>query len=207
MTTCEFTDNHAIGGMLPCKLTAVAVVTCRATEDQIRVCSQHARYLIAKDPDAYGESLWPIFHGLSGETLIVGQDEDGVALRADFHGTKLSALGARELAAHLVDCADRAEAWMADVAGMPPPVREHPAKRPLLDIRERLDDVIGMLSPEGHPPVCSSCGWSYSHDPGCADAEPEPDPAEPEPEYDPGPEVDDQGGMSDYRYHEPEPWQ
>lgn len=33
--------------------------------------------------------------------------------------------------------------------------------------------------------------------------EPEPDPAE----FDPGPEVDDQGGMSEYRYHEPEPWQ
>lgn len=35
------------------------------------------------------------------------------------------------------------------------------------------------------------------------DEEPEPDPAE----YDPGPGVDDQGGMSEYRYHEPEPWQ
>jgi hypothetical protein len=30
---------------------------------------------------------------------------------------------------------------------------------------------------------------------------------EPEPgDYDPGPEVDDEGGMSEYRYHEPEPW-
>lgn len=25
-------------------------------------------------------------------------------------------------------------------------------------------------------------------------------------EYDPGPEVDDEGGMSEYRHHEPEPW-
>lgn len=31
---------------------------------------------------------------------------------------------------------------------------------------------------------------------------------EPEPaDYDPGPEVDDEGGMSEHRYHEPEPWQ
>lgn len=32
------------------------------------------------------------------------------------------------------------------------------------------------------------------------DQEPEPD------DYDPGPEVDDEGGMSEYRHHEPEPW-
>jgi hypothetical protein len=32
------------------------------------------------------------------------------------------------------------------------------------------------------------------------DEDPEPD------EYDPGPEVDDEGGMSEYRHHEPEPW-
>jgi hypothetical protein len=35
----------------------------------------------------------------------------------------------------------------------------------------------------------------------------EPDEDPPIVEYDPGPEVDDQGGMSEYRYHEPEPWQ
>ena len=40
----------------------------------------------------------------------------------------------------------------------------------------------------------------------CGQEGPEPD-DEPEPaEYDPGPEVDDEGGMSEYRYHEPEPW-
>jgi len=42
------------------------------------------------------------------------------------------------------------------------------------------------------------------------DIEPEPadwhDGPDPEP-YDPGPEVDDEGGMSEHRYHEPEPWQ
>lgn len=42
-------------------------------------------------------------------------------------------------------------------------------------------------------------------------SEPEPDElAEPEPDdYDPGPEVDDEGGMSEYRHmpHEPEPWE
>lgn len=44
-----------------------------------------------------------------------------------------------------------------------------------------------------------------------AETAPEPDPEpEPEPEdYDPGPEADDEGGMSEYRYmpHEPEPWE
>jgi hypothetical protein len=35
----------------------------------------------------------------------------------------------------------------------------------------------------------------------------EPEEEPPVVEYDPGPEVDDEGGMSEYRYHEPEPWQ
>jgi hypothetical protein len=210
----------------------------------MHVCSQHWAYLITKDPDAYSTSL--SFHGVSGETLTAGHDEDGVTIRTEFRNNKLSALGARELAAHLVECADRAEAWMATAAGMPLPVREHPARQSLLDIKERLEnttadliDVISALSPEGHPPVCGSCGWSYRHGPACEDADPGPvapspwghpepsradDPDEPtnrgiEPEpadwydgpdaedYDPGPEIDDQGGMSEYRYHEPEPWQ
>lgn len=39
-------------------------------------------------------------------------------------------------------------------------------------------------------------------DPYAEENEPEPD------DYDPGPEVDDEGGMSEYRHasHEPEPW-
>jgi hypothetical protein len=85
------------------------------------------------------------FFGVAGETLSVGHDEDGVMVRADFKGTKLSALGARDLAAYLTECAIRAEAWMAEASDL----------------------------------------------------------GEPE-EYDPGPEVDDQGG---YRYLEPESWQ
>jgi hypothetical protein len=34
----------------------------------------------------------------------------------------------------------------------------------------------------------------------------EPEEEPPVTDYDPGPEVDDEGGMSEYRYHEPEPW-
>jgi hypothetical protein len=56
-------------------------------------------------------------------------------------------------------------------------------------------------------PACSDCvgdpaGPSVSYDEwaaeGMATAMPEPEPPEPE-EYDPGPEADDEGGMSEYR--------
>lgn len=102
---------------------------------------------------------WQAFHGVSGELIGAHHDEDGVMIRADFHGSKLAASTARDLARHLIACADLADDWMRDAA-----------------------------------------------DPGPELADDEDQDQEPA-EYDPGPEVDDQGGMSEYRYHEPEPWQ
>jgi hypothetical protein len=64
------------------------------------------------------------FFGVAGETLSVGHDEDGVMIRADFKGTKLSALGARDLAAYLAKCASQAEAWMAEAAELGEPEPE-----------------------------------------------------------------------------------
>lgn len=50
-------------------------------------------------------------------------------------------------------------------------------------------------------------GIAYSLIAGQASNREELELEEPEPgEYDPGPEVDDEGGMSEYRYHEPESW-
>jgi hypothetical protein len=109
---------------------------------------------------------WQAFHGVNGELIGAHQDEDGVMIRADFHGSKLSASAARELARHLEACADMADDWMgAAVADS-------------IDPRE-----YGEQWPE----------WPRS-----TESEPE---QEPEPEdYDPGPEVDDEGGMSEYRH-------
>ncbi len=122
--------------------------------------------------------------------MTVAPDEDGIEVRTSFPRMKLSPSAARELAHHLNACADRADGWMRDAA-----------------------------DPGPEPYFCPYCGHRYEpgkvsgkeigdHLAGCpGPREPEPEP-EPEPEdYDPGPEVDDQGGMSGHRYHEPEPWQ
>jgi hypothetical protein len=76
-----------------------------------------------------------IFFGVAGETLSVGHDEDGVMVRADFKGTKLSALGARDLAAYLAKCASQAEAWMAEASdlGEPEPEPEEYVPGPEVD--------------------------------------------------------------------------
>jgi len=59
------------------------------------------------------------------------------------------------------------------------------------------DLAAADLAESGYDRHGRDCQCSY-----CAtDEEPE------HAEYDPGPEVDDEGGMSEYRYHEPEPWQ
>lgn len=60
------------------------------------------------------------FHGVNGELVAAHHDEDGVMLRADFHGSKLSASTARELAHHLNACADQADDWMRDAADLGP---------------------------------------------------------------------------------------
>lgn len=60
--------------------------------------------------------------------------------------------------------------------------------------------------PDDHgPPVGADRHGLECQCPYCYD-EPEEEP--PVAEYDPGPEVDDEGGMSEYRHapHEPEPW-
>jgi hypothetical protein len=69
------------------------------------------------DAGALGHVAAPgTFYGVSGEQLTASHDEDGVLIRADFSATKLSALGARQLAAHLVRLADAADAWMREAA-------------------------------------------------------------------------------------------
>jgi hypothetical protein len=72
---------------------------------------------------------WQAFHGVSGELIGAHHDEDGVMIRADFHGSKLSASTARELARHLNACADQADDWMRDAAD-PGPVTPSPWGHP-----------------------------------------------------------------------------
>lgn len=60
-----------------------------------------------------------IFHGVGGETLAVNQDADVAIIRTRFPTNELSAHETRELAAHLIECAKRAEAWMASAADEP----------------------------------------------------------------------------------------
>jgi hypothetical protein len=59
-----------------------------------------------------------VITGVHGETLAIEHDEDGVTIRADvgYGETKLSAAGARALAAALTERADLAEAWMRQAA-------------------------------------------------------------------------------------------
>jgi hypothetical protein len=85
-----------------------------------------------------------------------------------------------------------------------------------------IEQLEGSAKPEhqDHEPdpaavihYSPGCAEGFEHAPGCTDPEcncachePEDQDHEPEPtEYDPGPEVDDQGGMSEYRYPEPAP--
>jgi hypothetical protein len=167
------------------------------------------------EDQAVSEPASRTFHGVSGETLIAGHDEDGVMIRTEFRSNKLSAFGARELATQLIECAELAEAWMAEAAGMSPPEPQARTLRALLDIREDLEsatadliDVIRSLDPEAEPagrcdhgPDLQRCILTAGH-PGTHDPGPDPDGHgpdcrcrycldEPEPEY---------------RPHEPEPW-
>jgi len=59
-----------------------------------------------------------------------------------------------------------------------------------------------------HGPACSDCvgeppGTEVDHHPYGQGQDPDPEPEE----YDPGPEIDDEGGMSEYRYVLPEDYE
>jgi hypothetical protein len=128
---------------------------------------------------------WQAFHGVNGELVGAHHDEDGVMIRADFHGSKLSAATARELAGHLSACADLADDWMASMAADAVGGPAEPADR----CGHGLEPYRCILT-AGHPGV---------HDPG-----PDPDGH--------GPDCQcryclNGEGVSEYRHHEPEPWQ
>jgi hypothetical protein len=89
-------------------------------DDPLEVLETIGRILVTGQPERGPRT----FFGVAGETLSVGHDEDGVMVRADFRGTKLSALGARDLAAYLTECAIRAEAWMAEASDLGEPEPE-----------------------------------------------------------------------------------
>jgi hypothetical protein len=63
-------------------------------------------------------------------------------------------------------------------------------------VQLEADLAAADLAESGYDRHGGDCQCSY-----CATDEPEPD------EYDPGPEVDDEGGMSEYRYTLPEDYQ
>jgi hypothetical protein len=89
-------------------------------DDPLEALETIRRILATRQPERGPRT----FFGVAGETLSVGHDEDGVMVRADFKGTKLSALGARDLARYLTECAIRAEAWMAEASDLGEPEPE-----------------------------------------------------------------------------------
>jgi hypothetical protein len=100
-------------------------------DDPLEALETIRRILATRQPERGPRT----FFGVAGETLSVGPDEDGVMIRADFRGTKLSALGARDLAVYLTECAIRAEAWIAEASdlGEPEPEPEEYVPGPEVD--------------------------------------------------------------------------
>jgi hypothetical protein len=60
-------------------------------------------------------------YGTNGEMLTARYEEDGVTLRAEFRGSKLSAAEVRRLASLLTKYAEQAETWMREAAAQTTP--------------------------------------------------------------------------------------
>jgi hypothetical protein len=148
----HFTRNTAITrGYLASKLADII------TRADIPALAEPERQDVS-DPGAV------TFHAVDGATLTAAPDEDGVMIRADFHGTKLPASGARELARHLTACADQADDWMQSAAD-PGPGETCP--------------YCGHQYPPGRFPSGDEIESHLGECPGPEpEPEPEPDPAE-----------------------------
>lgn len=122
---------------------------------------------VNEDQDVNEPASWQAFHGVNGEIVGAHHEEDGVMIRADFQGSKLSASTVRKFARHLNSCAALADDWMRDAANPGPGRCRHGS------------GLHRCILTTGHPGVHDPGPDSDGHAPGCQCRycfnEPEPD--------------------------------